>query len=492
MVDRQAVEHLGWQPGGQFQRPGEQVVGCGEGEHRLCGQSRAHRGPEAAVGDLGRLPVPGDLGGEREGRGGVGLLEHGRGRAVQPPPVARQQPGLEDLAEHRVPERVRRAGPWLDQAPVDGHHQRVLDLDVGPVRDGGHHVEVDHPSQHRGDLEHGPGLLGQRSEPGLHQLAQRVRQRTRGVLDPGQRLRGEQRVARRVVVHLLDQVLCGVRAQQLGQLQGGVTAVEPVDGQPFDVGEPAELDQPRAQRVVAGQVVAAHTQHEQHPLAADVEGQERHQVERRAVGPVQVLDDQHHRARARELGQQRQQRLEHPALAGQAQPGLGVGGRVSGGVRGRLDVVAEGSEPGQPARPVRRQPLPLVGRQAAGEVAQRLHDRCERQRLSRDREAVADQDRRVGTGGERLEQGGLADPRLAGHDHGAGVAGEGAREGGRQLLALPVAADHSGRDPSVFCHGRLPLPPQGTPSKPLPVVGDQRFAGKVRTSTATREAMSSI
>ena len=129
-----------------------------------------------------------------------------------------------------------------------------------------------------------------------------------------------------------------------------------------DVRQPEQLRDHRAQRVPTVQVIGPVAAEHRHPLAVQHPGQERDQVARGPVGPVQVLEDEQHRVRLRQLGEQAEHRPEQ-LLAGQLPS-------VAGG-RGAWPVI------GQQAaehRPVRDQ-LGHPGRGVAGDAAQRVGER---------------------------------------------------------------------------------------------------------------------
>ena len=99
--------------------------------------------------------------------------------------------------------------------------------------------------------------------------------------------------------------------------------------------QPLELGQQRAQRVAAVQLVGAVGEQQQQPLLAQAAGQEGDECPGRAVGPVQVLQDQHHGLRLAEQVEQLQQRLEQPQL-----PGRIAGARRAGARRRRPGRIA--------------------------------------------------------------------------------------------------------------------------------------------------------
>ena len=124
----------------------------------------------------------------------------------------------------------------------------------------------------------------------------------------------------------------GVRhvGQDFGQRGGG----QRPEFDKRDHGQPQQLRDDAAQRVAAVQVVGAVRADDRDALAVQHAGEERDQVARGGVGPVQVLDDKQDRAVDGELGQQAEHGAEH-LLARQARPvrllGLPVAVRAAGG-----------------------------------------------------------------------------------------------------------------------------------------------------------------
>ena len=177
-----------------------------------------------------------------------------------------------------------------------------------------------------------------------------------------------------------------------GELLGDLVAVEAVQREPVDAGGALELGEQRAQRVAPVQLVGAVGDDEAERLLARAAHEERDEVARRAVGPVEVLDRQQHRPGAAEPLEQREHRLEQAALAGArllvgaragaAQLGQQLGERVAGGDRQRLG---------------------LLGREAARERAQRGDERRVGDLRAAQLEALAEQHARAARARAGLE-----------------------------------------------------------------------------------------
>ena len=205
-----------------------------------------------------------------------------------------------------------------------------------------------------------------------------------------------------------------------------------------DHGPADQLGHERPQRVVGQQLLGAVRDGNGDPLGAQVAREERQQVARRAVRPVQVLErDQDGRALGREAREQPQQDLVQPRLPERA-PGPGAGRRRSGGHRvGQQDV----------------ERLARLGGDGPvlGQPAQRRGDRCVRELLAAELDAFAvqhEEPARPRLGLERLQQARLADAGLAGHQRdpraSRGRLGQAFLQGAELLLA----PEHdSARDP---------------------------------------------
>ena len=186
------------------------------------------------------------------------------------------------------------------------------------------------------------------------------------------------------------------------------------------------------------------------PLGPRVARQERQDVARRAVSPVQVLDDEDHRDPIAQRSQEDKQALEDPSL----DPARAIE-RI--GLRGR-----RWSELGQQAAEVTRlgqsqlvdvaDRAGLTGGDDPGQTAQRLDDRSERQALAAAERhaATLEHQRSVLTRqtGCLRDETGLADAGIPAHEHDDGVAGAPAHERVAERSELSRATDEvRARDP---------------------------------------------
>jgi len=316
------------------------------------------RGREPADGArVARAPrVVGQPGGIRSVLGLERLQHH----AIQRSTVDRRDLVLDRPACELVAEAQRLAphaeDPRVD-AGVDRRGRRAHGLREQPQLGGAR--------DHGSELDHGPCLRAQRGDP----LGQRVTDAHRhaAVLRGGQRLGDEERVAARQGVQV-GRITAGAPAEQrdgVRRQRRELDASHAVAGQRA---EHATHLGPLAQRVGP----ARH--HQASARTREPARQQRHEVERRVVGPVQIVDHEDRRLA-------RPQRVE----------------------RGREDLLP------------RRSPLHQLQQRAAdgpGHVPERTH------RTGRDeRVAGAPQHApRSAAGAHRGHERRLADPRLAGDD----------------------------------------------------------------------------
>ena len=158
---------------------------------------------------------------------------------------------------------------------------------------------------------------------------------------------------------------------------------------------------------------------------------------------MQVLDHEQHRRLGGEAVQKRAQQAEEPRLRD----------RVAGprdalvGLLGRAADAQLRQQPGEVAGARADQLLEGRRRQVAGEAPQGGGDRRVRQAVGAEGQAVAAEDPRAAIDGEALElaqEPGLADARLAAHEHGGRRAVRGPVQRRPEALELCGAADELG------------------------------------------------
>jgi hypothetical protein len=292
--------------------------------------------------------------------------------------LAGQQLIVHGLADQRVPERIavrvgkqhicRHGGPYRpgeDGAvhPGDRGEQPVTSPLAAGARDADHLLR----------------LLRQPAQAGYQQVAQRLRQ-------PGAQLPvtkeglHEQRVAVGAAIHGREQLITWLTADDPRDELVGVLTGEPAQIQPGDPADPAKLGEQRAQRVGTAQLIGPVGHHDQHAVQGRlVTNQERQKVRGRTIRPVQVLDEQDHRAGFGQALQQDEHLLEQPrpCLARIIRPG-------------RLAELRQ--QPGQlPGRAARQQLSDRGGAQVTHEPAEHRGKRGERQAVRAQLQTAAGQ-----------------------------------------------------------------------------------------------------
>ena len=181
-----------------------------------------------------------------------------------------------------------------EDAPVD-------DLTQGFAHDGrrqlGHRREqlvVDPGAGRRRDTEDLLALLRDGRHPGQDDVAQPRRQVAVGRLSGGgEDLLGVERVPAGPRPDPVDEVRGGHLAELVGQQVRQLIAVEPAEVDPVDPVGALQLRDIRADHVSRVQLVGAQGGQDEHPVVAQVSGQERQQVARRRIRPLQILDHEH-------------------------------------------------------------------------------------------------------------------------------------------------------------------------------------------------------
>ena len=382
-------------------------------------------------------------------------LERAGEREVQLGVLARQQVVVDDLAQQRVAEAVQAVLAGDDQVAGGGLAQR--DAQVGRVELAGvGEQRVVGPLGDREQPQDLLGGLGQALRAEHQRVAQRRRQRGAAVRARGDQLLGEQRVALRAAVQPVDQPGIGRLVEDVRQLGGELGAGERREVDAAVAGVALDLGQQRAQRMAAVHLVGAVGDDRQHALRRHRAGEEGEERPRRAVRPVDVLEQQQDGLLAAETVEEREQRLEQAALGGAgdlvraAHAARDVDLRQQ---RGQLDV-----------RGVRQ----VVDRRVviARERPQRGDERRVGQLALPQLDALAPEHARAGLAGAVAQLGhepGLADAGLAGHERErrAAVGGLGERRFELRELGRPAdqarAGDTRGQAPDYRARaGRFP------------------------------------
>ncbi len=188
--------------------------------------------------------------------------------------------------------------------------------DVGGDLDGGGQETVADPAAaDGGGTDDLLGALVEAIEAGEQQLVENRRHVP--VAGHGGQLLGEERIAVGPFEHGAHQPIRRLRAEDAAQLLGDVAGTERRQAQVVDTVGPLELGEQPTHRIATLEIVGAVRRHQQHAWKLRAAGEDREQVAGRSVGPVDVLDDEHHRPLAGQPAQCRRQRLRRPsAVAG--------------------------------------------------------------------------------------------------------------------------------------------------------------------------------
>ncbi len=206
-----------------------------------------------------------------------------------------------------------------------------------------------------------------------------------------------------------------VAAEDGRELGGDLTAVEPAQLDPLDRPVPLPAGEQRPQRMPPVQLVGPVGGHQQHPGLTQRPGQERDQVQRGLIGPVQVLDQEQHRLGRAQPVKQAEHHLQQLRLLHV----LAVRRRAGAGAQ-------VGQQPGQPGPGRAEQLGPGFRGRATGQRAQRVHQRGQRQAFRAEFDALAGEHPEPGPGGPRRQfahQAGLAHPGFPADQRDGGLPG---------------------------------------------------------------------
>jgi hypothetical protein len=362
---------------------------------------------------------------------------------VQRGALAREQVVVEHLLHQRVAEPVGAAGLVAgQQVPVDRLAQQLQQPLLRHPRHGREQLVVDPRAGGRGHPQHALGLLWERLDPREQQVPDRPRE-AGAVGSGGEQLLGVEGVALRAGEHLAHLARCGPVVEDPGEQVGQLAAAEAAELQPLDPAAAVQLGEERAQRMAPVQLVAAVGEHQRRP-GAQVVDQVAEQVAGRAVGPVQVLDDQQDRSARGQPVQHAQQQLEQAARSGRAR-------------RRRRRPAELRHQPGQLRPRVAEELVQRGGIRRGDQRPQRLDHRRVRQGAVAHVEAAADQHGGVGgpgPPGTLGDQPRLAHPSLARHHHRGGRSGHRPVQRGVEPGQLR-GATHQDRAGDALVHARI-------------------------------------
>ena len=335
------------------------------------------------------LQVAGELGGHRRlwhvAEQLRPLRQRGGDTRVQRGVLARQQVAVHGLADQRVAEAVHAVGARDEHLVGDRLARSLHHLGGAAPGDRLEQPVRDRPVEHGGGADDRLGRGGQPLDARQQRVAQRRGQQPAvAILGVREQLLGEQRVALGAAVEPVGELRRRGLPQDALELRGELVAVEALERDPLDAGSPLELGEHRAQRVAPVQLVGSVRHDQAERLLARAAHEERDEVARRAVGPVDVLERQQHRAGAAEPLEQREQRLEQAALA-----------RARLLVGARADATQLGQQLGERVARARRQLRRGVRAHAARERAQCGHQRRVGDLRAGELQALAEQHARL-------------------------------------------------------------------------------------------------
>jgi hypothetical protein len=351
---------------------------------------------------------------------------------VEAGPGRRVEPVVEDLPEQVVGEApgaelVGRADQHPGPGGLTEQGQHRAD---GLAGDPGQDRRAQVGAEHRGGLQQPDAGVAEAGQPAPDRVAHPVGERGRVQVSDQQPadLLDEERVAAGPVLHAGAELGVGLPPGDPGEQPCHLPGVEAAQRQ-----RPALRRQPgdRAGERVAGRDLDVTVGGDQQlAAAADPPGMEGGQLDRGRVGPVQVVEHQHQRARA--------------------------GGLEQGG--------ADGVEALEPGRRRGRPPWPVAAGEDGldAEGGQRLLPGPERRGALPAGTPGDGGASRLGPVGGRRGQGRLADPGLAGEGDEPAPGRQGGLDQGPQLGEGPVAADETGRGRRHAPDGAMtPTPVQG-------------------------------
>jgi hypothetical protein len=223
---------------------------------------------------------------------------------------------------------------------------------------------------------------------------------------------------------------------QLPQQHEDVMAIEAPQVQPDDPGIPLELGHERDDRILPFQLTGPQRGQQQDRRFAQVAREEAEEPARALVGPLDVLDDEHHRAAASLALDHAEHGLEQPRLS------LAVE-LVSRGL-----VVRAGRHLREQARDLVPRRSEQRGEQRGRDGPRQLPERLDEGRI-RDGAAPRGQARPAehggpavpGGGGDPPDQPGLSDPCLTADDDGGSASGDGRFQSGVKARFLGATTD---------------------------------------------------
>jgi hypothetical protein len=250
-------------------------------------------------------------------------------RGMQTISLAVEQLVVGDLGEKRVPEDVAarsvvEAVGVDEDALGDRRPQCIGDSLRRHPEDRGQELLVD-PSAGRGRRPQEPlRLVREAGQPGDQHVSKRWRERTaRAVfaavsarIERRRQLLDEERVAAAAVHHRVHARRRRRRGRQRPKQRRDLPTLEALQVYPFDPLVPLKLGDERQRRISPSKIVRAEGHEDQDGRLPQVPRKEPEEAARPVVRPLDVLDDQHHRAAPRLALDDTEDGFEEPRLAG--------------------------------------------------------------------------------------------------------------------------------------------------------------------------------
>src|SRR5262245_56640572 len=340
------------------------------------------------------------------------LAEYRGIRGVEAPTRARQQVVVEGLPQQRMAERVAGGNPVVggnDEILRRRLLERRYDLVLRRARDACKERLVGCPAPDRHRSEQSSRRLRQPVCACKQHVAKACRQLVAGSGGPrGEQLLGEERVALGALVDRRDDGRIRLAAEDRLDLGGRLGRVERYEPDQLDRCQSLHLGKPRPEGVTPVELVGPIRCDDTETLIPRVAGDERREVARRRVGPVQVLDDEDDRPDRPDATDERQEGLEQSRLRQL------VRDRLVAGLAGRR--AERRQQPGELDRCRINQRRERRGVHPSNELPQRFGDGRERQAVVTAevdaRAAEDDGTLRHGLGYGFGDQPALADPGL--------------------------------------------------------------------------------
>ena len=423
---------------------------------------RVTRRRERLRGIPGGGPVEREFGrcaGQTPGRDPVGVDQPPGDGPMETLALAGQEFGKHDLREQSVAEPVR-GGSLVDleDAASDALAHSFLHVVCTAARDGDQQVVVGSRPGDGHDPEQPLRPVRQGGDPTGEDVAQgrwyRVTMSASALddhvglcrsLDPGREdLLREERVALGAEVDPLGESAFGTMTEDARQLEALLLQVEWSQVDPLDVAVSAGLGQLHEERMTQLERLCPERPDHHDPPSTEVSDDEREQVPRRGIAPVEVFQDEDQGSVRTEALQQRERQLEQPSLIRRARRGRGrvCRRRWVGG------CVEEPAEPrGDGGEACARLAEELAQRRWVELVAEHpegFEERAVRQALAAEIDAAAEEDanaRLSGRVGELGEEPRLPDTRVTADQDDRRFAADGPLEGALQAGELGGSPD---------------------------------------------------